>query len=110
VIKISKRLEKALNNYKSATFYNYLGYLLIDYDIDVKKGMKWVEKSLLINPQSPFYLDSLAWAYYKLQRYEEAYNTMKKVVDSLGLEDSDVKKHWKLISDKYTPKKNKLDK
>jgi tetratricopeptide (TPR) repeat protein len=99
--KITNRLEKALTYHKSATFYNYLGYLLIDHEIDIKKGLYWIEKSIEIDNKSPFYLDSLAWAYYKLERYKEAFDIMKKVVEITGTEDSEIKKHWELIQESY---------
>jgi tetratricopeptide (TPR) repeat protein len=101
IVDVVTRLENALKDYKSATFYNYLGYLLIDHEIDIENGIKWVEKSIEINSQSPFYLDSLAWGFYKLKDYKKAYEIMKKVVDSLGLKDEEIKKHWELIKSKH---------
>ena len=41
---------------------NYLGYLLIDYDIDVSRGVELVKRALTKDPTSIFYKDSLAWA------------------------------------------------
>ncbi|WP_456485735.1 tetratricopeptide repeat protein [Hydrogenimonas sp.] len=78
-------------------YYNYLGYLLIDHDIDVKLGIQLVQKALKAEPDSPFYIDSLAWGHYKLKECKKAYAEMKKVVEKMGLEDKEIKKHWNEI-------------
>ena len=51
---------------------NNLGYILIDHDIDVNKGLSFVEKALSYSPEEPSYLDSKAWGLYKTGKYEEA--------------------------------------
>jgi len=78
-------------------YYNYLGYLLIDHDVDVKQGIELVKKALEAEPDSAFYIDSLAWGYYKLGRCDEAYREMKKVVEKLGLKDKEIVTHWDKI-------------
>ncbi|WP_457595839.1 tetratricopeptide repeat protein [Hydrogenimonas sp.] len=78
-------------------YYNYLGYLLIDHDIDVKWGIELVKKALASEPDSAYYLDSLAWGYYKLHRCKEAYETMKRVVEIAGLKDKEIREHWDKI-------------
>lgn len=78
-------------------YFNYLGYLLIDHDIDVKWGVDLVKKALRAEPDSAFYIDSLAWGHYKLGECEKAYREMKKVIDKLGLKDEEIKAHWKKI-------------
>lgn len=76
---VAKKFDKVVNKLHDPLFYNYYGYLLIDHDIDVKKGIGLVNEALLREPNSPFYLDSLAWGYYKENRCEEA----KKIMDKL---------------------------
>jgi tetratricopeptide (TPR) repeat protein len=102
---ISTKLTKAIQKVKKATYYNYLGYLLIDHDLDYKKGLFYVKQALLIEPGSPYYLDSLAWGYYKQKEYKKAYYTMQDVVAKIGKDDKEIKKHLKAISKKYKPKK-----
>lgn len=101
--KLIKRVEKILKEaiekgVHEALYLNYLGYLLIDHDINVKEGMKLVRKALKEVPDSPFYLDSLAWGYYRLGDCEKAYKVMKKVVDKMGLDDEEIKIHWEKIN------------
>ncbi len=87
-------LSSGINN---ASYQNYYGYLLIDFDIDIDKGLTLVKEALKTAPNNIAYLDSLAWGYYKLQRCEEAYKVMSKVVVAAGVSDKEIKKHWEKI-------------
>lgn len=73
------KLQEVVEVKKDGMFLNYLGYLLIDHDIDVKKGMDYIKEALKIEPDSIYYLDSLAWGYYKLGDCKEAAKVIKKV-------------------------------
>jgi len=92
---LSSSIKKGVNE---ALYLNYLGYLLIDHDMDIARGMRLVEKALKIEPDSPFYLDSLAWGYYKLGRCDRALDIMKRVVEKMGLDDKEIKLHWEKIN------------
>ncbi|WP_200764113.1 tetratricopeptide repeat protein [Nitrosophilus alvini] len=96
---VIKKFEKVLEKREDSLYLNYLGYLLIDHDINIKRGIELVKKALKQNSESPYYLDSLAWGYYKLGRCKEAYELMKKVIDKLGLKDKEVKIHWEKIEE-----------
>ncbi|NLK66489.1 MAG: hypothetical protein GX282_03335 [Campylobacteraceae bacterium] len=73
------KFEKSVGNLNNAMYDNYYGYLLIDHSIDVPKGINLVEKALKKEPTSPYYLDSLAWGYYKLGQCEKADSIMKSI-------------------------------
>jgi len=77
---ISKKFEKVISKLHDPLYFNYYGYLLIDHDIDVQKGIELVKAALLKEPKSPFYLDSIAWGYYKLGRCTEAKDIMDKLI------------------------------
>jgi tetratricopeptide (TPR) repeat protein len=74
---ISQKFEEVTSLLKDSVYLNYYGYLLIDHDLDVKKGIALVEEALKLEPDSPYYLDSLAWGYYKLGECQKAYEIMK---------------------------------
>ena len=98
---VVKRFEIALKKgVENSVYLNYYGYTLIDKDIDVKKGMKIIEKVLEEQPENSYYLDSLAWGYYKLGNCNKALKIMKKVVDIEGLKEDEIRNHWNLISQK----------
>jgi predicted Zn-dependent protease len=92
---VSKKFESVLKDYQDPLYLNYYGYLLIDHDINVKKGIKLVKRALEIEPKSLFYLDSLAWGYYKLNKCKKAYNIMKRFAKSTN--EPEVNMHFKMI-------------
>jgi len=90
--------EKAINmGVDDSIYLNYYGYTLIDKNVDVKKGIKIIEDALVQQPENTFYLDSLAWGYYREKRCDEAYDIMKKVVEKEGLKEAEISTHWKRI-------------
>ena len=97
VADVRAKLTPAVKQLDNPTYLNYLGYLLIEHDIDIKEGMEYVNQALKSDPNSPYYLDSLAWGYYKLRDYSNAYKFMKIVVDLIGDNNEEVKEHWKVI-------------
>ncbi len=97
VASVMKKLKRVIEYSENAMYLNYLGYLLIDHEINVEEGMAFVKKALEVEPESPYYLDSLAWGYYKLDNCKKALKLMKKVQKNLGKEDAEVSAHMKAI-------------
>lgn len=94
---VIKKFESVLIVLNNHVYQNYLGYILIDYEIDIKKGLALVKQALEQAPNNVAYLDSLAWGLYKTKECSKAYDIMQKVVDEVGLSDSEIKIHWKKI-------------
>ncbi len=78
-------------------YLNYYGYTLIDKEIDVDRGIEIIREALSQQPDNSYYLDSLAWGYYKKDECLKAYATMEKVVRKEGLEEPEIKEHWEKI-------------
>ena len=95
------KLSKVVKQTNDPLYLNYLGYILIDHDIDVKKGMSYIHKVLKTNPNSAYYLDSLAWGYYKLHQCDKAKSIMDKVVSMEGSDNPEVMLHVKKINECY---------
>lgn len=90
--------EKALSKgVDDSVYLNYYGYTLIEKKIDLKKGIKIVKEALTQQPDNTYYLDSLAWGYYRKHQCKKAYKLMKKVVDKEGLEEPEIIEHWDAI-------------
>lgn len=96
---VIKKFEDVLTVLDNHVYQNYLGYILIDYDVDINKGLEFVNKALAKAPNNLAYIDSLAWGQYKLKQCKKAYKNMKKVVDSAGLNDTEIKTHWEKIKE-----------
>ena len=81
----------------NALYLNYLGYLLIDHEIDVKLGMTYIQKALKQQPDSSYYLDSMAWGYYKLGKCSKAEKLILKVMKLEGGNEPEVLEHYEKI-------------
>ncbi len=94
------RLNASLQNFQSSEvgfFLNFLGYLMIDYDIDIKEGVGHVKKALEISPLNPAYLDSLAWGYYKLKDCANAKETFGLIPQNDVKKEQELQEHKNLI-------------
>lgn len=97
---VSVKFEKGIDQNTDAMYLNYYGYLLIDYNKDVKKGMALVEDALKLEPNNPYYLDSLAWGYYKLKDCSKAREIMSKTLhDAEFAAIKETKDHIKAINE-----------
>jgi predicted Zn-dependent protease len=101
---VSTKFNKVINENRDSLYLNYYGYLLIDHKIDVNKGIKYVKEALINQPNSAFYLDSLAWGYYRQGKCKDALSIIKKVLLLEDGDDPEVIKHHQII------KKCKLNK
>jgi len=87
------KLTQVVQGTKEILYMNYLGYILIDHEIDVQKGMAYIREVLKSQPNSAYYLDSLAWGYYKEGECKEANLLMQKIKKLKGGDDPEVLKH-----------------
>lgn len=100
-----KMIEDVISHFEKAIalgnddsiYLNYYGYTLIDKEINVQKGINVIENALIQQPDNMYYLDSLAWGYYKEGDCDKAYKLMKRVVDEEGLEEVEIIEHWDAI-------------
>jgi len=95
--RVIEKLKKVVQEEENPVYLNYLGYLLIDHNIAVKDGISYVKRALKIDPKSAFYLDSLAWGYYKLGMCKKAYKIIIKATKLKGGDDKEVLKHVEKI-------------
>ncbi len=98
VAEVVKKLEDVVSQTQNPLYENYLGYILIDRSIDVKKGMAYIENVLKKNPDSAYYLDSLGWGYYKLGECKKAEKIFKKVATLEGGDNPEVIKHINAVN------------
>ena len=78
-------------------FLNYLGYCMIEHNRDVAMGITYVKRALKLEPKSAYFIDSLAWGYYKQGSCQKAATLMKEVVSIMGSDDEEVKAHLRAI-------------
>lgn len=85
-------LEKAEQNYRQALssvelkpdytrYFNNLSLFLIDRDRNIEEGMTLVDKVLKVSPDDYLLLDTKGWGLYKLGKFKEALEILKKSWD-----------------------------
>lgn len=83
-----------------ADVLNYLGYMWVDRGEHLEQGLAMIERAVEIRPTSGAVIDSLAWAYFKMGRYDEALEYAERAV-SLDPADATLNDHlgdiyWRL--------------
>ncbi|WP_371411648.1 tetratricopeptide repeat protein, partial [Paracoccus sp. SY] len=63
-----------------ASLLNYLGYSWIDRNENLDQALEMIQKAVQLSPDDGYILDSLAWAYYRLGRYDEAVAPMERAI------------------------------
>ncbi len=78
IIAYKKALEINPNN---PTILNNLAYVLLINNQDLLIAMELAEKAFALMPNSVSLIDTLAWAYYKNERFPEALETINRLYD-----------------------------
>ncbi len=60
---------------------NYLGYMLTDRNTRLNEALGMIEKVIAREPNNGAYLDSLGWAYYRMGKFAQAEEQIRKAVD-----------------------------
>ncbi|MDR3341310.1 MAG: tetratricopeptide repeat protein [Treponema sp.] len=89
--------EKVLNLDKhNTTAINGLGYILVDTNLDVRRGLRFCQIAVDRNPQNAAYLDSLGWACFKNGNTVEAKNWLRRALE-LAPQHKDIQNHMKIV-------------
>ena len=76
-----KDFKQSLKNKpNSPQVLNYLAYGWLERDVNLTIAMEMLKKAYRANPDSYYILDSLAWAYYKLNNFQKAVELMEEVI------------------------------
>ncbi len=59
---------------------NYLGYSYADRGINVEEAVLLTQRAVALKPHNGYYVDSLAWALFKVGRIDEALEMMQRAV------------------------------
>jgi len=76
----------------NASAANYLGYMLADRGVRLEESVKYIQKALQLEPNNGAYLDSLGWAYYKMDRCDLAAPHLEKAARLLS-DDPTIHEH-----------------
>ncbi len=92
---VQKKFDKVIKEIDDPSYNNFYGYILIDHDIDIAKGMELIKKALKKEPNAPYYIDSLAWGYYKRGECQKAYDTIYPIM--IMVKEPEITDHYKKI-------------
>ncbi len=71
------------NDPDHAPALNYLGYMLADRGIRLQESVTLLKRAIAMDPHNGSYLDSLGWAYFKLDRLDLAEPPLRAAGDQL---------------------------
>lgn len=57
---------------------NYLGYSFVERRVNLDEALDMIQRAVAAKPDSGYIVDSLAWAYFQLGRYQDAVAPMEK--------------------------------
>lgn len=88
----SDQFDRAEADFKAAieirpdqpSLLNYLGYSWIDRNKNLEEGLDLIKKAVELSPEDGYIQDSLAWAYYRLGRYDDAVAPMESAARTMS--------------------------
>lgn len=89
-----KTLEIDSNN---ATAMNSMGFILVDTEMDIMRGLRLCRKAVDAKPQNPAYMDSLGWAYFKSGEIMEARTWLRRALE-LAPNNKEIQKHYHIVA------------
>ncbi len=93
--RVETKFEKVIQTLNDPSYNNFYGYILIDHEIDIPKGIALVQKALDKAPNAPYYIDSLAWGYFKQGECQKAYDTIYPIM--MLVNEPEITEHYKKI-------------
>lgn len=77
-------LEKAIDIKPDfATALNYLGYSLVDRNMELERGGELIAKALEVNPDNGAFIDSMGWYYFKKGQFVKAEEWLDRAGEKL---------------------------
>lgn len=75
-------MEKVIaGNPEHADALNFLGYSLAEQGRDLERALVLIKNALEVKPDNGYFIDSLAWVYYKMKKPKLAWAEIKRAVE-----------------------------
>ena len=79
-----KDLIESLNiNPDDAYVLNYLAYSWLERDYKIEEAMEMLKTAYAAESEDPYIIDSIGWAYYLIDEYQEAEKYLKRAVEMM---------------------------
>ncbi|RIL09448.1 MAG: hypothetical protein DCC75_06505 [Proteobacteria bacterium] len=87
-------MEKVLDlNPENSDALNYIAYGLAEEGVELERALELIERALRIRPSDGFYLDTLGWIFFKLDRMNEAEAALSRAT-SIVTDDPEILEHY----------------
>ncbi|MBI5520159.1 MAG: tetratricopeptide repeat protein [Desulfovibrio sp.] len=90
-IEIMKKI--VAKNPDHADALNYIGYSLAEEGRDLERALTLIKKADKLKPENGYIVDSLAWAYFRLGKLDEAWKHIQRAV-TLSKDDPTMWEHY----------------
>jgi len=108
-----KQWDKAEPNFRKALelnpeqpqVLNYLGYSLVDMNLNLDEGLDMVRRAVDARPDDGYIVDSLGWAYFRMGKFDDAVTELERAVQ-LRAGDATINDH---LGDAYWRVGRKLE-
>ncbi|HEY0122227.1 MAG TPA: tetratricopeptide repeat protein, partial [Rhizobium sp.] len=84
---------------------NYLGYSWVDMNTNLDQGLGMIRKAVDLKPDDGYIVDSLGWAYFRLNRFDDAVTELERAAQ-LKAGDPTINDH---LGDAYWRVNRKLE-
>ncbi len=84
-------IERQPDNFQAL---NYVGYTLADADREIDRAIKLLERAIHLAPDRAYIVDSLAWAYYRAGRQNDALREIRRAVKLASKLDPAIWEHY----------------
>jgi tetratricopeptide (TPR) repeat protein len=80
-------LKKSLNlipdtlGREKALVLNYLGYSWVDQHLNIEEAFQMLRKAVELQPRDGYIVDSLGWAFYRLDKFDDALRELEKAIE-----------------------------
>jgi len=68
---------------ENAAALNFVGYTLVEQERDLDEAGRLIRQALKLDPENPYYLDSLAWYLFKTDSREKAWKKIQKAISQI---------------------------
>ncbi|MDR2177166.1 MAG: tetratricopeptide repeat protein [Treponema sp.] len=106
-----KDIKETVNYYEqaleidenNATAMNGLGYVLVETNTDLLRGLRLCRRAVDRKPQNAAYMDSLGWACFKNGDLIGARNWLRRALD-LAAGEKEIQDHWHIATREDSPR------
>jgi len=71
----------ARERYERAQVLNYLGYSWVDQGMNIEQSFDMLKEAVALAPDDGAIVDSLGWAYYRLDRFDDAVRELERAIE-----------------------------